>query len=119
MEWYLAKLVYRIIYGHGDHTAQFDEQLRLIRAEDFLHAYQKAQLVGEKEQDCFRNQADQPVNWKFINVTELHALEAPTDGAEVYSRVYEEEDGDRHQQLVQVKSRYLSEYCTEQFLQSL
>ena len=48
MEWYLAKLVYRIICGTGNHIAQFDEQLRLVQGEDELHAFNKAQLIGEK-----------------------------------------------------------------------
>lgn len=119
MQWYLAKLVYRIICGPGNHTAQFDEQLRLICADDALHAFNKAQLVGQREQDCFNNHHQQPVHWKFINVTELHKLEALSDGAEVYSRIYEDADGDKYQHTVQVKSRYLSEHCTEQFIQSL
>ena len=119
MEWYLAKLVYRIICGSGSHTAQFDEQLRLVVAEDELHAYNKAQKIGENEQESFYNQNKQLVNWKFINVTELHKLEQLSDGAEVYSRIYEEEDGENYQHVVQVKSRYLSEYCTEQFLQTI
>ncbi|MES2372774.1 MAG: DUF4288 domain-containing protein [Bacteroidota bacterium] len=119
MDWYLAKLVYRIICGSGNHSAQFDEQLRLVYAEDELHAFNKAQLIGEKEQDCFPNRKEQLVNWKFINVTELHKLEEITDGAEVYSRIYEDEDGDNYQHVVQVKARYLSEYCTEQFIQSI
>jgi hypothetical protein len=119
MHWYLAKLIYRIICGEGDHTAQFDEQLRLVYAEDALHAFNKAQRIGEKEQDCFDNHTQQPVHWKFINVTELHKLEQLTDGAEVYARIYEEEDGDRHQHIVHVKAGYLSEHCTEQFIQSL
>ena len=32
MNWYLAKIVYRILCGEGEHTAQFDEQLRLVSA---------------------------------------------------------------------------------------
>lgn len=119
MDWYLAKLVYRIICGSGNHAAQFDEQLRLVYAEDELHAFNKAQLIGEKEQDCFPNRNEQLVHWKFINVTELHKLEELTDGAEVYSRIYEDEDGDNYQHVIQVKSRYLSEHCTEQFIQSI
>ena len=119
MEWYLAKLVYRIICGPGDHMAQFDEQLRLIHAEDDLHAFNKAQLTGEREQNSFLNQADHPVQWKFINVTELHKLEQITDGAEVYSRIHEEGNGDNYQHIVQAKARYLSEQCTEQFIQSI
>ena len=34
MNWFLAKIVYRIVCGKGEHTPQFDEQLRLIGAED-------------------------------------------------------------------------------------
>jgi hypothetical protein len=93
--------------------------LRLIYAEDELHAFNKAHLIGEKEQDCFQNQKEQLVSWKFINVTELHKLEELTDGAEVYSRIYEDENGDNYQHVVQVKARYLSEHCTEQFIQSI
>jgi hypothetical protein len=119
MEWYLAKLVYRIICGKGNHAAQFDEQLRLVYAEDELHAFNKAQKMGDKEQDCFPNNSSEMVSWKFINVTELHKLERVTDGAEVYARIHEADDGDKYQQMVQVKARYLSEYCTEQFIQSI
>jgi hypothetical protein len=49
MKWYLAKLVYRIICGEGAHTPQFDEQLRLVCAEDDLHAFQKARATGHLE----------------------------------------------------------------------
>ncbi len=30
MKWYLAKLVFRIICGEGNHTPQFDEQFVLF-----------------------------------------------------------------------------------------
>ena len=119
MHWYLAKLVYRIICGPGEHKAQFDEQLRLIYAEDELHAFNKAQLTGEREQDSFCNDAYHLVQWKFINVTELHKLDTFTDGAEVYSRIYEDDNGDNYQHTVHVKARYLSEQCTEKFIQSI
>lgn len=32
MNWYVAKLVFRITCGNGNHPPQFDEQLRLISA---------------------------------------------------------------------------------------
>ena len=47
MKWFLAKLVFLIHCGNGNHTPQFDEQLRLIYAEDELHAFHKARLLGE------------------------------------------------------------------------
>jgi len=49
MNWYMAKLVYQFICGNGKHTPQFNEQLRLIVAEDALHAFYKARLIGERE----------------------------------------------------------------------
>jgi hypothetical protein len=94
MNWFLAKMVYRIICGDGDHKPQFDEQLRLIKAHDEFHAFQKAQLIGEREQDDFLNAAQKPVLWKFINVSELQKLEDLIDGAEMYSKICEEEDAD-------------------------
>ena len=119
MEWYLAKLVYRIICGNGEHHAQFDEQLMLIHAEDELHTFNKAQLTGQKEQENFFNQANHLVQWKFINVTELHKLENLTDGAEVYSRIREEDDGRAYQHSVHAKAGYLLEQCTDKFLETV
>ena len=53
MNWYLGKIIFRIICGEGTHTAQFDEQLRLIAATDEEEAFQKATTIGQREQDGF------------------------------------------------------------------
>lgn len=91
MNWYLAKINFRIICGAGNHKPQFDEQLRLIFAADSLEAFYKARLIGEKEgcADC-----GPQVTWVFLDVSELHLLSELTDGAELYSNVREEEDPD-------------------------
>lgn len=89
--WFLVKIVFRIICGDGNHTPQFDEQLRLIYAEDELHAFQKARRLGEREQDQFLNAVEKPVRWKFIDVCELHKLDKLVDGAEMYSKICEQE----------------------------
>ncbi|MDQ3846676.1 MAG: DUF4288 domain-containing protein [Bacteroidota bacterium] len=39
MNWYLTKIIYRIICGNGDHKAQFDEQLRLVEASSKQEAF--------------------------------------------------------------------------------
>jgi hypothetical protein len=109
MKWYLAKLVYRIICGEGNHKPQFDEQLRLIYAEDNLHAFKKARVTGHQEQDTFLNNAQKLVHWKFIDVSELHPLNELTDGAEIYSRVYEEDDADNYIKIIQMRAAYLLE----------
>jgi Domain of unknown function (DUF4288) len=96
MKWYLAKLVYRIICGEGTHTPQFDEQLRLVWAEDDLHAFQKARTTGHLEEDNFLNSTKKPVLWKFIDVSELHPLSELIDGAELYSRICEEDEAEKY-----------------------
>ncbi|BAV08055.1 protein of unknown function [Filimonas lacunae] len=119
MNWYLAKIVYRIICGDGDHTPQFDEQLRLIEAEDGLQAFNKAQAMGEREQETFLNQQHSPVQWKFINVSELHRLDKLTDGAEIYSRIKEEEDADIYVHMTNVRAAQLLDKHSHEFIESL
>jgi hypothetical protein len=109
MNWYLAKLVYRIICGDGCHTPQFDEQLRLIHAYDDLHAFQKAQLIGDKEQETFLNTEERVVQWKFINVCELHRLDELTDGAEMYSHIYEQNNPEIYLRTIKSRANYLFE----------
>ena len=109
MNWYLAKMVYRIVCGDGQHTPQFDEQLRLVIAQDEFHAFQKAQLIGEREQDHFLNALEKPVHWKFINVSELHKLDDLIDGAEMYSKICEEEDADLYIGLTNLKAAHILE----------
>ena len=107
MKWYLAKLVYRILCGDGTHTPQFDEQLRLINADDELHAFQKARLFGHREQDNFLNSLQKPVHWKFIDVSEIHELNSLSDGVEIYSRISEEENGDIYTKLTLLRAAHL------------
>ena len=92
MNWYLAKLVYQITCGIGNHTPQFDEQLRVICAEDYLHAFHKARLIGDRETSCNELNKAVAIQWHFIDVSELLPLGTLTDGAEIYARAREEED---------------------------
>lgn len=104
MNWYLAKIVFRIVCGDGSHAAQFDEQLRLIRADKKEEALLKAQLLGSREEEVFFNQHQQMVHWQFINVSELYKLSELIDGAELYSRIEEKENGDSYVQIVNHKA---------------
>ena len=109
MKWYLAKLVYRIICGEGAHTPQFDEQLRLVSAEDDLHAFQKARTTGHLEEDNFLNNTKKPVLWKFIDVSELHLLSELIDGAELYSRICEEKEADVYIKITKQRATHILE----------
>jgi hypothetical protein len=94
MNWYVAKLVFRVISGSGDHNAQFDEQLRLINADNEQHAFEKASTIGHANQDSFVNMQKQMVKWQFIDVAELNAISGPSDGAELYYNIHEAADPD-------------------------
>ncbi len=117
MKWYLAKIVYRIICGDGDHTPQFDEQLRLVSAEDDMHAFQKARIIGDAEEDDFLNDSQKPVHWKFIDVTELHPLSELIDGAEIYSSIHEEPEAASYLRQVNNRAKYLHESCLQKTFQ--
>lgn len=106
MEWYLAKIVYRIQCGNGQHRPQFDEQLRLISASDETDALARARQLGHQGEDRFFNQQQQLVSWRFVDVPELFRVEA-LDGAELYSQVTEVEEADDYLNFVHYKARCL------------
>jgi hypothetical protein len=108
MNWYLSKLVFRIICGDGDHNAQFDEQLRLIAAGTSEEAFLKSQQIGRQEQESFYNNRRQLVQWKFINTSELYRLHDLIDGTEVYSRIEERDDAGNYIHFVNQKANRIS-----------
>ena len=116
MKWYLAKLVYRIICGDGDHTAQFDEQLRLIAASDEQEAYTKGVTIGKDEEDTFYNHRSQLVRWEFINVSEIYRLSELIDGAEIYSKINEVDDAITYTTFVHRKAEQLQHSSTHSTL---
>ncbi|MET0635892.1 MAG: DUF4288 domain-containing protein [Chitinophagaceae bacterium] len=116
MNWYLSKLVFQIICGDGAHTAQFDEQLRLVSGESKEEAFLKAQELGKKEEDVFYNSREQLVRWQFVNVCELYQLTDLIDGAELYSRIEERDSADAYIQMVHQKAENIYFTHTHQLL---
>lgn len=117
MNWYLAKIVYQIICGEGDHSAQFDEQLRLIYGRDEDEAYEKAIETGYQEEDTFYNDKQQMVKWKFINIAELYRISQFINGAELYSQIKEADDGEAYRDLIHSKAKAIREKSMHQLLQ--
>lgn len=91
MNWFLVKIIFQIICGDGKHTAQFEEQLRLIHAAGAYDAMQKAKVIGLEEEQSFSNQQQQPVEWRLIAITDIYPFNTGMDGAEIFSRISEEE----------------------------
>ncbi|OKS84993.1 DUF4288 domain-containing protein [Mucilaginibacter polytrichastri] len=94
MNWYVAKVIFRIISNEGNHQAQFDEQLRLISAESKCEAFEKAAKIGRDNENRFLNDAKQTVKWQFVNVAEVKQLAALTDGAELYYNIHKADNAD-------------------------
>lgn len=117
MNWYLAKLIFRIVCGDGEHTPQFDEQLRLISASSKEEAFKKAQHVGRKEQETFYNRRQQLVQWQFINVSEIFVISDLIDGAELYSRIEERDNAEAYIDVVNQKADNILFTTTHQLLQ--
>lgn len=117
MKWYLAKFVFRIVCGEGQHAAQFDEQLRLIAAGNKEEAFAKAQETGKKEEETFYNRRQQLVQWQFINISELYVLSEFTDGAELYSRIEEKDNAEAYIYTVNQKAENIFFSQAHQLLQ--
>lgn len=92
MKWFVVRYIYQIITGEGDHSPQFDEQLRLTVAINCDEALAKAERQAEDFHRPFRNCNGDMVNWNFICVADLYEIESPTDGAEVASVLHEPTD---------------------------
>src|ERR1700744_2667955 len=107
MNWYVAKIVFRIISGDGNHHAQFDEQLRLINANDEHQAFEKATSIGISNQESFLNNQRQPVQWQFIDVAEINQLNDLTDGTELYYQIHEASDPELYMAWAHHKSALL------------
>ncbi len=114
MKWYIVKLVYQVLSSEGKPTSQFDEQLRMINADDELHAFQKARLLGHREQDSLLNGLNKPVLWKFIDVTEVHVLSDMRDGTEITSHISEETDAAVFKKSIYLRAAHLLEDCMMQ-----
>lgn len=117
MKWYLSKIVFRILCGDGNHTAQFDEQLRLIAANDETEAYEKAMAIGAREEETFYNQKQQLVRWQFVNIAELYRLSELIDGAELCSRINEVDDPEDYIHFINRRAESIRDKTTHQLLQ--
>ncbi|GAB1446898.1 hypothetical protein MASR2M41_27180 [Flammeovirgaceae bacterium] len=107
MNWYIAKVVFNIVTGTGDHKAQFDEQYRLIKADTLEEALYKAEQVGFNEEELLINIKQEIVRWDFVGVTELYPFNDLRDGMELFSAINEEEDRGSYLEVVKMKTAYV------------
>ena len=105
MKWYLVKLVYQVVSGDGAHTPQFDEQLRLIRAEELDWARAKAKVLGQIGAFSFLSNRKEEVNWRFIDVVDICEIGEIEDGAQLYSTTEEPQDVPSYLNIIKAKAK--------------
>jgi Domain of unknown function (DUF4288) len=105
MNWYLAKLIFQVRSGEGTHTPQFDEQWRLIRADEVAWAYEKASVLGRLDESSFLNERSEMVSWKFIEVADIHLIGTLEDGAQLFSATEEPQDANAYIEQIKLKSQ--------------
>ena len=77
----------------------------------------KRNLQAKKEEDTFYNLKHELVKWQFINVSELYRISEMIDGAELYSRIEEKDDGDIYTDIINKKAQGILHSDTHQILQ--
>lgn len=86
MQRFLYKFVYQIVIEGKMGPSQFDEQFRIIYAENASVALAKAQQLGEQEETRFWNTRNEEVNWELISVLYISSLDQLKDGALIFSQ---------------------------------
>jgi hypothetical protein len=110
-----SKVIKRIDYGVSPKPPSFDEQIRVIYAEDHLHAFQKARLIGDQEAMHTKVEIDKLIKWKFIDIAELYLFEPSLDGAEMYSLKTSYANADAYIRETQKKALSIFDEAVTQF----
>ena len=117
MNWYIAKLVYRVTCGNGKHKAQFEEQLRILEATGPKAAFRRARRIGLEEGNTNLVQQVNPVQWQFIDVSELYRLSKCIDGAELCSTMHEAESPELYIEKIHRRAALIQRNTMESMLE--
>lgn len=116
MKWFVTKLVFNVITGNGNHTPQFDEQIRLIEARNFNEAFIKARFIGGREEEAFVSEDFNAVRWQFVDVCELKPVDSFFDGMELYSRIHETENAEAYINFVHHRAEVIEQQTHQQLV---
>ncbi len=97
--WYIAKLVFEI-KSSDHHTAQFDEQWRMIEASSLANAKIIADALGAEETQYIHQYNGAKLKWEYLAVVDLYLFDNSTHGSQVYSRTEVTDRADLYQQSV-------------------
>lgn len=105
MNWYLTKLVFQVRSGAGAHAPQFDEQWRVIRADEVAWAHEKATVLGRLDESSFLNNEQEKVKWTFIEVADIIHIGEFKDGEQIFSATEEPTNPESYIQSLKIQAR--------------
>ncbi len=114
LHWFLVKLVFQITVEGMNRTPQFEEQFRLIKADELEWAAEKATILGKMEEDIFLNDRNQKVSWKFVETVEVLPLDGIVDGMELYTQTEAPENVNAYIEIIKNKAKRLSDKLKNQ-----
>ena len=89
MKAYTAQIIYRIECD-GLFTDQYEEQWRLVFADDEMEALAAARQAGAAEECSFADRRGRMIQWRMLAVKDLRPVEL-TNGGLLFSMVREAE----------------------------
>jgi Domain of unknown function (DUF4288) len=104
MAWYISKIVFQIVIDEKP-TSQFDEQIRLLEADNIGQAFLKAQEIGLSEQETFLSADQRLCKWTYIGTTHLNKLNNLKDGVQFFSLTNEAEEADTYVNFVMERTK--------------
>ena len=84
--WYASRLIVKRTVGNQISDFVYDEQVRLIDANNVEEAYAKAMKLGQEEECEYLNSEEQKVKWTFEGLFDLDYINSLNDGAEITSK---------------------------------
>lgn len=107
MKWYIAKIIFKISRADKSVHSQFDEQFRLISAEDLQSATIKAEQIGLTEEETFEDENRIKVFWNYIGIENIFEVDNIKDGVQLYSLTSEQEEPDQYIRYVELRTSAL------------
>jgi hypothetical protein len=103
MKTYIAKLIFNINIDQGLDISNFDEQVRIVKAECISEAIEKAKSIGKAEESSFISPKQHLIKWEFISVIEIYEIEKMNEGQQLYSHSIHKKDANNFIQYAKEK----------------
>lgn len=101
---FITKIIWHIKSESNQKFAEFDEQLRLIKANNSETAFNKAKLLGLQHQETLINNKGMEVSWNYVNVEFVKEITSFDDGIEICAHTVKVDNAQQYINEINVKA---------------